>query len=248
MTRRFPLLRHLGRNNSSRNSPFFPAIFSLWTLWTKWIIDCEDCSYLPAGSPGALSGTVEELGTERTCWALRRSADTGITGVASGCLQSQEARAIAEAPAKTDNVDGRTLADLLRCRYISEIRQPSPFIPKLRSLIATRENLVGARTQYTKRARSPVPVETPQTPPPEGTTYRKVRSRAGVCERAGIPRPQLDSLFTGEEKAVAGLREYIDTIRRPQVEVKGTWKRKSSLDPNKIGKEPKIPRSGSITP
>lgn len=66
----------------------------------------------------------------------------------------KKTRAIAEATIKTDSVDARTLADLLRCRYISEIWQPPEHVRSLRSLMSTRESLVGVRTKYTNRARS----------------------------------------------------------------------------------------------
>lgn len=63
-------------------------------------------------------------------------------------------KAIAQATVKTDSVDAKTLADLLRSDYLPEVWQPDPQIADLRSLVSLRAQLSRARTRYINRIRS----------------------------------------------------------------------------------------------
>ena len=63
-------------------------------------------------------------------------------------------KAIAEATVKTDSVDAKTLADLLRSNYLPEVWLPDPDIEQCRRIVSLRAQLSGARTRYTNRIRS----------------------------------------------------------------------------------------------
>ena len=60
-------------------------------------------------------------------------------------------RAIASAKIKTDKVDARVLAELLRCRYLPEVWQPDATTRELRGLTHHRAALVGQRTAIKNR-------------------------------------------------------------------------------------------------
>lgn len=60
-------------------------------------------------------------------------------------------RAIASAKVKTDKVDARVLAELLRCRYLPEVWQPDATTRHLRDLTHQRAALVGQRTAVKNR-------------------------------------------------------------------------------------------------
>ena len=57
-------------------------------------------------------------------------------------------RAIAAAKVKTDAIDARTLADLLRVGLLPEAYLPPPSIQALRRLVRTRASLVETRTRF----------------------------------------------------------------------------------------------------
>lgn len=61
---------------------------------------------------------------------------------------------IAAATVKTDGVDARTLANLLRSDYLPEVWQPDPNTESLRELVSFRSQLTNTRTRYTNRIRS----------------------------------------------------------------------------------------------
>lgn len=60
-------------------------------------------------------------------------------------------KAIAAAKIKTDRIDAKVLADLLRCRYLPEVWQPDPATRKLRRLTSRRAGLGGDRTSIKNR-------------------------------------------------------------------------------------------------
>jgi transposase len=60
-------------------------------------------------------------------------------------------KAIAEANVKTDKVDARVLADLLRCDYLPSVWVPSPAVEDNRALAARRTALVNQRTGIRNR-------------------------------------------------------------------------------------------------
>ncbi len=63
-------------------------------------------------------------------------------------------KAIAAATVKTDAVDAKTLAQLLRSDFLPEVWQPDPESETLRSLVTFRSQLAGTRTRYQNRIRS----------------------------------------------------------------------------------------------
>lgn len=63
-------------------------------------------------------------------------------------------RAIAEAKIKTDKVDSRVLAELLRCDYLPRVWQPDPETQRLRRLTHRRAALVSDRTRLKNRLHS----------------------------------------------------------------------------------------------
>ena len=63
-------------------------------------------------------------------------------------------RAIAEAKIKTDKVDSRVLAELLRADYLPSVWQPGPDTQKLRRLTHRRAALVSDRTRLKNRLHS----------------------------------------------------------------------------------------------
>jgi transposase len=63
-------------------------------------------------------------------------------------------RAIAEAKIKTDKVDARALAQLLRCSYLPEVWQPDAETQRLRRLTHRRAALVSDRTRLKNRLHS----------------------------------------------------------------------------------------------
>lgn len=63
-------------------------------------------------------------------------------------------KAIAQATVKTDTVDAKTLAQLLRSDFLPEVWQADPQAEALRALVSFRSQLSGTRTRYINRIRS----------------------------------------------------------------------------------------------
>jgi transposase len=63
-------------------------------------------------------------------------------------------KAIAEANVKTDKVDARVLADLLRCNYLPSVWVPTPDVEDNRAIAARRTALVHERTSIRNRIHS----------------------------------------------------------------------------------------------
>ncbi len=63
-------------------------------------------------------------------------------------------KAIAEANVKTDKVDARVLADLLRCNYLPSVWVPTPAVEDNRAIAARRTALVYERTSIRNRIHS----------------------------------------------------------------------------------------------
>src|SRR5262245_17645962 len=62
-----------------------------------------------------------------------------------------QTKAIAQAKVKTDKVDARTLAQLLRCDFLPRVWEPSEAIQELRRLVNRRAALVADRTAVKNR-------------------------------------------------------------------------------------------------
>ncbi len=70
-------------------------------------------------------------------------------------------KAIASAKIKTDRIDARVLADLLRGEYIAECYIPDSNTMELRELVRYRADLVRARTRVKNRILSIIPCTMP---------------------------------------------------------------------------------------
>jgi transposase len=76
-------------------------------------------------------------------------------------------RAIAQAKIKTDRIDARVLADLLRCGYLPEVWQPDAATRKLRRLTSRRAGLGGDRTAVKNRLHAALAMRLIQVPEEE---------------------------------------------------------------------------------
>jgi transposase len=75
--------------------------------------------------------------------------------------------AIAQTKIKTDRIDARVLADLLRCRYLPEVWQPDATTRKLRRLTSRRAGLSGDRTAVKNRLHAALAMRLIQVPEKE---------------------------------------------------------------------------------
>jgi transposase len=82
-------------------------------------------------------------------WAFARLIKPDVAKVVVS--NPMKTKAIAEANVKTDKVDARVLADLLRCDYLPSVWVPSPAIEDNRALAARRTALVNQRTAIRNR-------------------------------------------------------------------------------------------------
>jgi transposase len=96
----------------------------------------------------------DQLAVEVTSntWAFVRLVRPHIANiVVSNPLKT---KAIAEANIKTDKVDARVLADLLRCNYLPSVWVPTPAVEDNRAVAARRTALVHERTSIRNRIHS----------------------------------------------------------------------------------------------
>lgn len=63
-------------------------------------------------------------------------------------------KAIAQAKVKTDKVDAKVLAQLLRCDYLPDVWEPDDTTRQLRQITTLRESLMGDRTRLKNRIQS----------------------------------------------------------------------------------------------
>ena len=98
--------------------------------------------------------TSDQVALESTtnCWAV---ADIVKPHVARVVVSNPMAtKAIAQSKIKTDKVDARVLAQLLRCDFLPEVWQPDVETRLRRQLSGRRASLVGQRTQLRNRIHS----------------------------------------------------------------------------------------------
>lgn len=96
-------------------------------------------------------GPEDQLALEATtnAWAVVRALRPHVAGVTvSNPLAT---KAIAQAKVKTDRVDARVLAQLLRCGYLPTVWQPGPADERLREWTARRSRLVSQKTALANR-------------------------------------------------------------------------------------------------
>lgn len=93
----------------------------------------------------------DQLAVEVTSntWAFVRMIKPHVSKVVVS--NPMKTKAIAEANIKTDKVDARVLADLLRCDYLPSVWVPSPDVEDNRALAARRTALVNQRTGIRNR-------------------------------------------------------------------------------------------------
>src|SRR5689334_8095491 len=85
-------------------------------------------------------------------WAIARLLQPKVARlVVSNPLQT---KAIAQAKIKTDKVDARVLAHLLRCDYLPEVWMPDQETQRLRTLTHRRASLISDRTRLKNRIHS----------------------------------------------------------------------------------------------
>src|SRR5438045_4872610 len=97
-------------------------------------------------------------------------------------------RAIAEAKIKTDKVDSRVLAELLRCDYLPKVWQPDQETQRLRRLTQRRAALVSDRTRLKNRLHSIL--HHTLVPLPEGDLF----SKKGLAWLRQVPLTQEEAL------------------------------------------------------
>jgi transposase len=86
------------------------------------------------------------------CWAVLGVLRPFVGRITAA--NSLLVRAIAEAKVKTDQIDARVLAHLLRCGFLPEVWAPDPVTQKRRTLTHRRAMLVAERTRAKNRARA----------------------------------------------------------------------------------------------
>lgn len=85
-------------------------------------------------------------------WAFVRLIRSRVARVVVS--NPMKTKAIAEANIKTDKVDAKVLAQLLRCDYLPPVWTPTPTIENSRALAARRTAMVGQRTAIRNRIHS----------------------------------------------------------------------------------------------
>ena len=107
------------------------------------------------------------LESTTNCWAV---ADIVRQQVGRVVVSNPMAtKAIAQSKIKTDKVDARVLAQLLRCDFLPEVWQPDAATRLRRQLSGRRASLVGQRTQLRNRIHSTLAMRL-ITPPIEATS------------------------------------------------------------------------------
>jgi transposase len=86
------------------------------------------------------------------CWPVLRIIEPFVGKVTAA--NSLLVRSIAEAKVKTDRIDARVLANLLRCGYLPEVWTPDSDTQRLRALTHRRTMLVAERTRCKNRIRA----------------------------------------------------------------------------------------------
>jgi transposase len=145
------MLRFVGCDVHKRTA-VFTILLEEGTLFASYTVPVTR-EALTAFAERQLSGT-DRLAMEATTntWA--------VAGVLRPFVQAivisnpLKVRAIAEAKIKTDKVDARVLAELLRCNYLPLVWQPDAETQRLRRLTHRRAALVSDRTRLKNRLHS----------------------------------------------------------------------------------------------
>jgi transposase len=110
-------------------------------------------------------------------------------------------RAIAEAKIKTDKVDSRVLAELLRCDYLPRVWQPDAETQRLRRLTHRRAALVSDRTRLKNRLHSILHHTLVPLPPYE------LFSKTGIAWLREVPLGQEEALARASDLRLLELTE-----------------------------------------
>ena len=132
----------------------------------------------------------------------RRLVEEGYEVVVS---HPKKTRYIAEARIKTDRVDSRALAELLRLNSLPRSYMPPPYIAELRKKVRRRAFLVRQRTKYMVKIRGVLAYE--GVKPPEGYG---LFTRRGVEWLRGLGLDSLDSYL----RVMDTLKEEIRLLSR----------------------------------
>lgn len=163
----------------------------------KFLLDRETLdnfarSTLRPGDQVALESTTN-------CWAVAEIVQRHVGRVVVS--NPMATKAIAQSKIKTDKVDSRVLAQLLRCDFLPEVWQPDAETRLRRQLSGRRASLVGQRTQLRNRIHSVLAMRL-ITPP--------LASTAGLFSKSG--RQWLDNL-TEEDLDSDGLAMIASDLR-----------------------------------
>jgi len=124
--------------------------------------------------------------------------------VVSNPLRTQ---AIAQAKVKTDKVDARVLAELLRVGYLPEVWQPDPATQQIRQLTSRRAGLVADRTTVKNRIHALLHVRLIPTP---GTD---LFSRQGLAWLKALPLDDLGrAALESELRLLAAMEQELQAM------------------------------------
>jgi len=125
-------------------------------------------------------------------------------------------RAIAEAKIKTDKVDSRVLAELLRCSYLPVVWQPDEETQRLRRLTHRRAALVSDRTRLKNRLHSIL--HHTLVPLPEYELF----SKRGITWLRQVPLAQEEALARESDLRLLELTE-LEIAELDQLLVREAW-------------------------
>jgi transposase len=110
-------------------------------------------------------------------------------------------RAIAEAKIKTDRIDARVLAELLRADYLPEVWRPDRETQRLRQITSRRASLVGQRTAVKNRLHAVLHQRLEHAP------VRDVFGKAGRAWLGALELDAVDRTFVASELRLLGALE-----------------------------------------
>src|SRR5262249_21369842 len=130
-------------------------------------------------------------------------------------------RAIAQAKVKTDQIDARVLANLLRCGYLPEVWTPDPATQRRRTLTHRRAMLVAERTRCKNRIRAVLAEEL--LPRDEGDLFNAPgRRRLEQCPLSALGQALVESDLrllesTEQELAHRDQTRVMEAYQEPRV-------------------------------
>lgn len=150
-------------------------------------------------------------------WAVAEILRPHVAQVVVG--NPLQTRAIAQAKVKTDKIDARVLAHLLRCDYLPAVWHPDPDTQRLRQLATVRSNLVTDRTRLKNRIHGTLAQAL--VAPPAG----------GLFTQAGLAWLAAAELPADPRRAVDGYLRLYAAVERELAEVDGRIMAEAHADP-----------------